>query len=447
MIPPDEVVELLVELIRNECVNDGTPDSGHEHRSVTTLAAYLGRDGTIVEPHPGRQSVVYRVAGTVPGAPSLILLPHLDVVPAKPDGWTHPPFDGIREAGYVWGRGAVDMLNVTSAMAAVFKRHLNGDVAPLPGDLVFGATADEEAGGRLGAETLVSDHWDLVAGEYLLTEVAGPSFRAGGEHVLPVTVAEKGPSWRRLTSRGLPGHGSQPYGRKNALVPMATAMARLGTTPTPVEITEEWSAFVTGLALERDLEERLLDPDRIDDAIDELAGDDMAFARWVHACTHLTVTPTVLHSGIKSNVVPDLAAADVDVRKLPGQDEEDVDDHFRKVMGPGLSDEIEIERIQTFPANGSPTGGPLWEAIVDSADALTGSPALVPAITPVATDARFFRARGVVAYGVGLFDDDVTFGDMLSMFHGDDERVSERSVDLTTQMLERVVARFGELTA
>ena len=443
VIPLDEVSEVLVSLIRNACVNDGTPEGGHEHRSVGTLQAYLGQDGTVVEPVPGRQSVVYRVPGTTPGAPTLLLIPHLDVVPARPEGWSHDPFGGDKVEGYIWGRGAVDMLNVTAAMAAVFKRYLRGATPPLPGDLIFAAVADEEAGGVYGAEHLVNHRAELVACDYLLTEVAAPSFVTDSGTALPVTVAEKGPSWRRLATRGTPGHASQPYGTHNALAPLADAMSRLALHPTPVDITPEWRAFVSGLGLEDDLESRLLDVDRIDEAIEDLAIEDLPLARWVHACTHLTVTPSLFHSGTKSNVVPDGAEGHVDLRKLPGQDETTVDDHFRKVLGSDLYEQVSIEPVSESPASASVPGGSLWEAIADAAEELTGSRRLVPALIPVATDARFFRPLGTQAYGVGLFDGEITFGEMLSMFHGHDERVSERSLDLTTEILRVTLERFG----
>lgn len=442
-IPQGEPVELLIALIRNACVNDGTPDSGHEHRSVATLAEYFGAPGEVVEPHPGRQSVVYRVPGTEPKAPALLLVPHLDVVPVNVAGWSVDPFGGERRNGFVWGRGAVDMLNVTAAMAAVFKRYLDGEESPLPGDLVFAGVADEEAGSVLGVEWLMRERPELLAADYALTEVANPSING----VLPVTVAEKGPAWRRLRTTGTPGHGSQPYGADNALIPLAQAIARLGDTPTPVDITPEWRTFVEGLGLDAELAARLTDPDLVDGAIDDLAVDDVAFARWVHACTHMTLTPSLLSSGVKANVVPDSGVAEVDVRKLPGQEEADVDDHFRKVLGPDLSERIDIEPVMTFPANSSPASGLLWESIGDALEAMTGSRSMVPAVIPVTTDARFLRKRGVVVYGVGLYDDEVSFGDMLSMFHGNDERVSERSVGLTTELLARTVARFGERSA
>jgi acetylornithine deacetylase/succinyl-diaminopimelate desuccinylase-like protein len=438
------VGELLAALIRNECVNDGTPESGHEARSVATLQAYLGASGDVFETEPGRRSVLYRVPGRSAGAPRLALLGHLDVVPANPSTWTHDPFGGERHDGFIWGRGAVDMLNQTAAMAAVFRRYLSGEWPALPGDLLFLAVADEEAGGLLGAGYLVEHHWEAVACEYLLTEIGAPHIATPSGPALPVTRAEKGPQWKRLRAAGTPGHASQPYGARSALRPIAEAATLLGGSATPVGISPEWRDFVAGLGLPEEEQDALLDPDRIDDTIDRIAVEDPGYARWVHACTHLTVTPTVLHAGVKANVIADRAELEVDARALPGQDVAAVHDHFRKVLGPGLSDEIEIEDVLSFPATSSPASGPLWDAIDRTHRDLVPAGRLVPAIIPVATDARFFRARGTVAYGVAAFDDRVDFGDLLAMFHGNDERVSERSLELTADLFAGTLRRFGD---
>ena len=446
MIPTGEVVELLVALISNACVNDGTPDSGGEERSVSTLTGYLGDPDWSFEPHPTRTSALWRFEGTDPAAPSLMLMGHTDVVPVTRDGWSVDPFAGERRDGFVWGRGAVDMLNQTAAMAAVFSRHLRGDAPRLPGDLLFLAVADEESGGRLGAKLLAEEHWDRVACDYLLTEIGTPFLDGRSGPGLPVTVAEKGPQWRVLRSSGTPGHGSQPYGTHNALVPMADALSRLASAPPPAAITDEWRRFVEAWDPPDGLAVDLLDVDRIDDAIDRIALDDLGLARWIHACTHLTISPNTMRSGVKANVVPDGAIAEVDIRSLPGQDVADVNDHLRKAIGPAF-DELEMEMIEATSANGSSPDGPLWQAIGDALTALEPDAHPVPAMIPVGTDARFFRCRGTVAYGVSLFDRRVAFGDFLRMFHGHDERVSEESMGLTTEMLRQTVTRFGMLTA
>jgi acetylornithine deacetylase/succinyl-diaminopimelate desuccinylase-like protein len=135
-------VDLLQQLIRNQCVNDGSPESGGEVRSVSTLVDFFGVPGEIVEPAPGRQSLVYRVEGSDPGAPTIALVPHLDVVPADPAGWSVDPFAAEINDGMVYGRGAVDMLNVTAAMAAAVRPYLTGE-RRARGSLVFAAVADE----------------------------------------------------------------------------------------------------------------------------------------------------------------------------------------------------------------------------------------------------------------------------------------------------------------
>ncbi|HSJ27370.1 MAG TPA: M20/M25/M40 family metallo-hydrolase [Acidimicrobiia bacterium] len=436
-----ETVELLRALIRNACVNDGTPGSGQEIRSVETLHEFFGRAGTLYEPVPGRASTIYRIPGTDPTAPALMMMGHLDVVPVNESGWSRDPFAGDVSDGFVWGRGAVDMLNLTAAMAVAFKPYLDGSVPALPGDLVFLAVADEEAGGGLGARPLVDDRWDLVATDYLLTEIAYPPLRLDGEPAYPVSVGEKGPFWTVLRSRGRPGHGSVPYGGDNAMELLVEAMGALFRTPSPVVISDVWRAFVESAGFEGDLAARLTDPDGVDGAIEEVALSAPRLAAYLHACTHLTVSPNVIHSGVKANVIPDVAEGEVDFRTLPGQDRSDVDDHIRKAVG-SAADRLEIVPVADHVANESPVGTSLWECIVDSIEAHTGSDRIVPTLMPATTDARFFRARGVTAYGVGLFDEAMSFPDFLSMFHGHDERVSVASVDATASLLSSILSRW-----
>ena len=439
-----EVLELLQALIRNRCVNDGSEASGHEARSVETLEAYFGASGEVVEPAPGRQSVVYRVRGHDSTAPGLLLMGHLDVVPVTEDGWSVDPFGGEVIDGMVWGRGAVDMLNLTAAMATVFKPYLTGDRERPPGDLVYLGVADEEQGGGLGAGWLMDHRPELIECDYVLTEIAFPAFRNPGQlPVYPVKVGEKGPSWRIMRATGVPSHGSQPYGTDNAVVKVAEAITAIARSPSPVEISSEWRSFVEEVGWEAERVAALLDPDRVDAEIERMDVEDPLLARWVHACTHLTLSPNIMRGGTKANTVADRATADVDIRLLPGQSERTVDDHLRKILGP-LYDELDIDPAIHFPAGASAASGPLWEAIGDAYESLTGSRRIVPAMTPATTDARFFRAKGATAFGVGLFDEMVPFSDFLGMFHGNDERIGVASLGLTAQLLNRIIERLGD---
>ncbi len=435
-----DAVELLQTLIRNQCVNDGTPESGFEARSVETVVEYLGVEGEVFEPMPGRQSVVYRVPGTDPEAPSLALVPHLDVVPVDRAGWSVDPFAAEVVDGLIYGRGAVDMLNVAAAMTVTVRPYLNGEKKPR-GDLLFCAVADEENGGRFGAMALVNEHWDLVKADYLLTEVAYPGLTVDDHKAVPVSIGEKGAYWSILETSGAPGHGSLPYGTDNALEKMVTALAGVIDTPLPADITEEWVSFVENLGLGEESTRRLTDIDQLDAEIDRIAVLDPTLARYIHAATHLTISSNMLHAGTKTNVIADRAHAQLDIRGLPGMDRAFVDSHLRKAMG-SAAGHVEIRPIMDGNATISPVGNPLWKAIGDAVQELDGHRNLAPTLMTVATDARFWRAKGTVCYGVGLYDDRMTFSEMLTLFHGHDERVSVASVERTTALYERVLDRF-----
>jgi acetylornithine deacetylase/succinyl-diaminopimelate desuccinylase-like protein len=435
----NNAVDLLQALIVNRCVNDGSPDSGHEYRSVETLSEFFGEPGQVFEPHPGRQSVLYRIPGSDPSAERLMLMGHLDVVPVSPTGWTHDPFGGEIDDGFVWGRGAVDMLNVTAAMAMVFRQRMSG---PQPdGDLLFLAVADEENGGAYGAEYLVDNHWETVRSEHMLTEIAYPAVAGAAGPIPAINVGEKGPFWHRLRSAGTPGHGSQPYGADNALIPLARAVTSVAASPTPVIITDDWRSFVATLGLHDSQKAGLVDPDLLDETIDAIAATDPFFARYVHACTHLTMTPTVFNAGGKANVIPDEAVASIDARLLPGQDEDTVREHLAKILGAD-AESITVELVRTSPANSSLPTGRLWESLLDAYELNLGDRQAAPTLTPASTDARFWRRRGAVAYGAGLFCDRVSFPEFLTMFHGHDERISLESMDLTVKFLGEAVAAF-----
>src|SRR2546422_4491890 len=166
--PNGEVTELLQQLIRNSCVNDGTEASGHESRSAGVLRSYLDGPGLELEsyePAPGRASLVARIEGRRRDAPSLLLMGHTDVVPANPDGWQRDPFGGELVDGVVWGRGAVDMLNLTASMAVAFRGLAESGFTP-EGTLTYLAVADEEALGTYGAGWMVQNQLDAVKADY-----------------------------------------------------------------------------------------------------------------------------------------------------------------------------------------------------------------------------------------------------------------------------------------
>jgi len=430
----EEATELLQHLIRNRCVNDGTVSSGQEHRSAELIEGYLegsGVDMGTYEPEPGRTSLVARIRGTDPSAPSLALLGHTDVVPATAEDWSHDPFGGELVDGTVWGRGAVDMLNLTATMATGI-RHLALSGFRPRGDLTYIAVADEEAFGSMGTKWLCTHAADDVRTDYVITESGGfPMGGADGTPRLPVIVGEKGSYRCVLTVRGTPGHGSQPLRTDNALVKAAQLVQRIDEYRPRPELHEAWTRFIDGIGFPPELSGPLLDPDRIDAFCDEFPL--LGLARQAHAATHTTLAPTVMRAGSAINVIPDRVELEVDVRTLPGWDAADVRAMLEEAAG-DLADTVDIHIVSGEAATTSPIDTPLWDALERVSRVFYPGARTVPFLTVGATDARFTRTLGSVSYGFGLHSRAISFEDYGVMFHGVDERVDVESLRLSTEM-------------
>lgn len=430
-----EVTDLLQHLIRNECVNDGTADSGHETRSADVLDQYLSAAGLDVERYTardGRANVVARIEGRDPSAPALLLMGHTDVVPVNPDGWRHDPFGGELIDGEIWGRGAVDMLNLTASMAVATAELARSGFRPR-GTLVYLGVADEENLGQWGADHLLEHEHDAVMADYVLTESGGFQVPSASGPKLPVIVGEKGSYWCEITVRGTPGHASQPFRTDNALVTAAEVVRRLAEYRPPTVIDQTWRDFIDGV-FGADLAGPLTDPDELWDLCGSLP---VGLARQAHACTHTTFAPTIIHGGTKTNVIPDEVTIQVDIRTLPGQRGADV----RKLLDDAIGDllpTVEVRSADENESTASPRATPLWATLDRASQQLVSGSALVPFLTVGATDARFFRRKGSVAYGFGLFSRRMTFEDYATMFHGNDERVDVESLVLSTRLWELV---------
>lgn len=433
--------ELLQQLIRNQCVNDGRPESGEERRSADTLLAVLegaGLDIEIEEPTPGRGSVIARIEGSDPGAPSLCLMGHTDVVPVSPSQWQRDPFGGELVDGEVWGRGAIDMLNLTSAMAVAVRSLADEGFRPR-GDLIYVGVADEEAGGAHGAGWLCDHAWDAVGADAVITESGGLVMDGPTGRRVSIAVGEKGAAWRTLRIKGTPGHGSQPWGVDNALVKTAEVVRRLADyRPMPV-ISELWRARVEAADWDDDLKAALLDPARLDDALVQM---DLGAAKLAHACTHTTFSPNVVHGGVKTNVIPDQIDLEVDIRTLPGETADDVEAHLRAALG-DLANQVEIRGLAwASEATASSIDTDLYRVIGEVVDDVHPGATLLPGLIVGGTDARFYRAKGAAAYGFALFSPDVKPTDIAFRFHGVDERIDVESLRYTTEAIIGICRRF-----
>ncbi len=436
-----EVAELVQALIRNRCVNDGTPGSGQEARSVDLIAGYLegaGLDLERFEARPGRESLVTRIEGSDPEAPSLMLLGHTDVVPVNEDRWSRDPFGGELVGDELWGRGAIDMFNLTASMAVATRRLAVAGFRPR-GTLLYVAVADEEASGLYGAKHLAERETDSVRADYLITESGGFPIDAGdGAVTLPAIVAEKGTMASRLRVTGTPGHGSMPYGTDNALVKAAEVVRRLDAYRPATRVSDHWRDFVRGFGYPPELTEPLVDEDTLADTCAALPP---AIAKLAYSCCHTTLTPTVLRGGTKRNVIPDAVEIELDVRTLPGDDVESVGAVIDAALG-DLADEVEFVPGVTIAASESPTETPLWDSLGRVGQHFYEGSALLPMLMPGATDARHFRPLGTTCYGFGIYSRKVPLETLATMAHGDDERVDLESLRMITDMWDVLVHDF-----
>ncbi len=410
------------------------PNRGSSRAAPTcshSISATRVSTSSVISAQPGRENLVARIEGTDANAPTLLLMGHTDVVPVNPEGWQRDPFGGSLVDGDVWGRGAVDMLNLTATMAVAFRELARSGFRPR-GTLVYLAVADEENLGTWGAEHLLEHERDAVKADYVVTEAGGFQMPSATGPRLPVIVGEKGSYWCRITVRGTPGHASQPFRTDNTLVTAAEIVRRLAEYRPPTMIHDTWRRFIEGVDFGRDWNAQLLNEDTLHDFCEQLP---IGLARQAHACTHTTFAPTIIHGGTKTNVIPDRVDVEVDIRTLPGQTGGDIDKMLADALG-DLAAHVEITPFDENVSTSSPADTPLWDAMASVASRLVEGSALVPFLTVGATDTRFFRRTGSVAYGFGLFSRKLSFDDYANMFHGNNERVDTDSLVLSTRLWE-----------
>lgn len=438
-----ECVQTLSKMIQFDTVNP----PGNETALLQWLQELLRQDGIdalLLESAPGRGNLVARVpAQGTPTADPLLLLTHVDVVPVVSSEWQHPPFSGAVVNGQVWGRGALDMKGAAAAWVTLLQQIKRTGLATNR-DVILAATADEEAGGYMGAKWLVDNHWDLVACAAGLNEGGGEPIEFGGVTYYTYQVAEKAGCRFRLVARGTGGHASVPL-QDNAVVHLGKAVAAIGETLAPVLITEPFRAYVEGLAdaqppaVARALL-RMLEPGNTDAAIDAAPTDAYNQAMFRSMC-RTSMAPTILAAGSVINVIPATAEARVDCRILPGQTVEAVQRLVADVLAQaGLADKVDVEMILPRAAPpASPVEHPLVDAIrAAMARHAPGAP-VIPSMTTGATDSRYFRPRGVPMYGFAPL---LPEGYDERTVHSRDERVPVAGLEFRLKVVWDVITRF-----
>ncbi len=455
----DALIETVRDLIRIPSVNPAPfPGADGELRAARHIAAVLedaGLSAEVVEPFPGRGSVHARLRGDGTGGEPLLLLSHLDVVPAPADLWTHDPFAAEIAGGSLYGRGAVDMKDMIGlelgvvGMLAAEARAAGRDPAtdPIPGlrrDVLFTSTADEEAGGHQGAGWVATHRpaWLQAAGA--LNECGGVSMTVAGRRLYPIQVAEKGFSVYRITVHGTWGHGSMPR-EDNAAVRAAAIIGRLAI-PGPVRLTPVMRRFIEAAADALPGEPATAvrglladDPLRAEAALEALC--DPMYSRALRALVRDTISPNVIHAGFKYNVIPGEAVIEVDCRVLPGVTEPEIRRQVEERIGPDLLSACDVENVIFGAPAESPAEGPLWDTLAGVLVEHDPEAVPLPVLVPFATDAKHTARLGVPTYGFSplRLAPDERF---LERFHGVDERVSLDALRWGLPVLYDVVRRF-----
>jgi len=426
----DEVAALCSDLIRIDTSNYGDHSGPGERPAAEYVAALLSEAGlepVVLESHPGRTSVVTRIAGEDQGRPALLIHGHLDVVPADAADWAVPPFSGEIIDGTIWGRGAVDMKDMDAMILAVVRQRMREGRRP-PRDVVLAFLADEEAGSTWGSRWLVENHASLFDGvTEAISEVGGFSATIGGRRLYLVETAEKGMAWMRLTARGTAGHGSALQ-HNNAVTELVEAVARIGRHEWPTRLTPSARAFLEAAAGALGLE---FTPDAVPQVLAKLG----PLARMIGASLVNTANPTMLNAGYKVNVVPQVATASVDGRFLPGHEEEFLIE-LDSLLGPG----VEREFIHRDVALETTFDGILPEAMTAALLAEDPGARAVPYCMPAGTDGKAFSRLGIRCFGFAPLRLPAD-ADFFGMFHGVDERVPVDALRFGVRVLDGFLDR------
>jgi acetylornithine deacetylase/succinyl-diaminopimelate desuccinylase-like protein len=415
----DEVVDWLLGYL----VIDTSNPPGNESAAAAYLASILHAEGIptqlLVTPK-GRVNLYARLRARAPVGGPLVLLHHMDVVPPG-DGWTRRPFAAEIDDGRVWGRGAIDAKSLgISHLAAMVA--LQRERVALARDVVFLAVADEETGGAEGTQWLWKEHADLLAdAAFVLNE--GGSNRVAGDRLFwwGIEVAQKRPLWLRVTTQGRGGHGST-YNPASATHQLVVSLAQLFEAPPKMRVTAAAKDYFGALAkfhgnafeqvfgsgdlatVEREFE-RMREDGRTGEVL--MPGMTAFFQDTVQITSLETPTSSI-------NVVPQQASALIDLRLLPDTPVEEVLERLRESMGPNPSIEVLLSSPPTPPSS---TETELYSVLERT---LGAEAPLVPSFITGTTDSRYFRERGIPAYGFSPF---VLSGDEVRGIHGSDESI------------------------
>lgn len=432
-----EAAEIQAEavcLLRQYVAIDTTNPPGNELATAKFLKAYLKREGIesqIFESAPGRANLYARVRGDG-SAKALMLVHHMDVVPASVTDWSVPPFAGLERDGYVWGRGTVDNKGpgLMEVLAVVMVKRLQ---LPLARDLVLLAVADEEQGGGKGARYMMAEHADLFKDvEFALNE-GGLIVQLDAKRRLnALEFAQKVPLWVKLTASGPAGHASAPKPAAATHV-LVRALARLEQFQFPITVVPEvqtvFSYRANALPPAEQDAWRHLETSLQDEAFRTKFMADPRNALMVRN----SIAITMLTGSTKENVLGSEASAVIDLRLLPGQDPQAVIARLQEVM---QEPAVKVESLLSSTAHASPLDTVLAQAIAKLVEHHEPGAKVTPNFIAGFTDCNTLRAAGIICYGFMPMHLPLP---EIERVHGNDERILISDfVEATLQMHELV---------
>ena len=413
----DQAVEWLQDYVRLDTINP----PGNEIAGARFLAAIFEAEGIpyeMAESAPGRGNIWARLDGGP--EPGLILLHHIDVVPADPNYWSTDPLSGEIRDGLLYGRGALDTKSSGIAhLAAFIALHRSG--VALSRDVIFMATADEEAGGFFGVGWLVENRPELFDGVGYVINEGGRGADTGGQVQFSVEVTQKVPYWLRLTARGNPGHGSRPQAA-SSVTRLVAALDRLREhefEPRVIPAVDTYfRRLAPGMGPEwesryADMTAAIRDPEVLADLLGHNPGHSGLLRN--------TCSMTRLGGSEKINVIPTEAWAELDCRLLPDQDPNE----FLGELGAILGRDIAVETLMGFtPAMSSSETG-FFRSIEEVTQTHFPGASVVPSVSTGFTDSHFLRDLDIIAYGYAPF---VVPRQDAAGVHGNDERISTENI-------------------
>ena len=418
-----EIIALEQALIRIPSVNTGFMPTGNETLVCEYIRDWLAEDGIsaeILESAPGRGNIIARLEGDS-GNAGLMFMSHTDVVPVgDEDKWRYPPFSGTIEGGRIYGRGASDCKGLLTAQLITL-RLLKRNGVNLKDGLILASGADEEHGGRYGFGWLAQNHPDKMRVPFAVNEGGGAPMKVGTGFAYVLGVGEKGRLQVEIEIKGVSAHASQPWRGDNALFPLAQVLKRIEEYEAERDTSTELFKNLSTLAVEH-----RASPSNIDQIVSDLEPDNPPLASVLKALSRMTLTPTMVNGGAKSNSIPESIKLTCDVRTLPHQDDSYLRQELEKVIGgiPGVSYDVDYMAVP----NSSPFDTTFARNIKSAAATALNldNVQIVPSISTGFTDSRFTRPLGITTYGFSGShpDDDPT----LTRAHGTDESIGIKSL-------------------